>query len=87
MNQRGLIKTLTGTVVSNKMEQTIVVKVPRKYKHPKYGKYVISYKKYHAHDKNNEANIGDEVIISNSRPISKTKKWKLSKITRKVVQL
>jgi small subunit ribosomal protein S17 len=87
MNQRGLIKTLTGNVVSNKMEQTIVVKVPRKHKHPKYGKYITIYKKYYAHDKNNEANIGDEVIISNSKPISKTKKWKLSKITRKVVKL
>jgi small subunit ribosomal protein S17 len=88
MNQtRGQIKTLTGTVVSNKMEKTIVVNVTRKYKHPKYGKYINVNKKYYAHDEKNEAVIGDEVMIGFSRPISKTKKWRLLKVTRKVVEV
>jgi small subunit ribosomal protein S17 len=87
MNTRGQLKTLNGVVTSNKMDQTIVVSVSRTYKHPMYGKIITARKKYYAHDPKNEANIGDEVEISFSKPISKTKTWKLSKITRKVVQL
>ena len=88
MNQsRGQLKTLTGVVVSDKMDKTIVVSVSRKYKHPKYGKFISTHKKYYAHDEKQEANIGDEVQIRNSRPLSKTKRWSLVKVTRKVVQL
>ncbi|MEI6092884.1 MAG: 30S ribosomal protein S17 [bacterium] len=88
MNQtRGQLKTLDGVVVSDKMDKTIVVSVARKYKHPKYGKFITTHKKYYAHDEKQEANLGDEVTISYSRPLSKTKRWNLVKITRKVVQL
>lgn len=84
---RGQLKTLDGVVVGNKMEGTIVVSVSRKYKHPKYGKFVTSRKKYYVDDPKNEANVGDEVTIRFCRPVSKTKTWKLQKITRKVVEL
>ncbi len=84
---RGTIKTLDGTVVSNKMDKTIVVVVTNKYKHPKYGKYISVNNKYYAHDEKNEASIGDKVTIGFSRPLSKTKKWRLLEVTRKVVQL
>jgi small subunit ribosomal protein S17 len=88
MNQtRGQLKTLTGVVVSDKMDKTIVVKVSRKYKHEKYGKFVTAHKKYYAHDEKQEASVGDEVMISYSRPLSKTKRWSLMKVTRKVVEL
>ncbi|MBN1115286.1 MAG: 30S ribosomal protein S17 [Oligoflexia bacterium] len=85
--QRGQVKKLVGTVISNKADKTIVVKVPRRISHAKYGKFVITHSKYHAHDPKNEASIGDEVEIFSCRPISKTKKWKLNNITRKVVEL
>ena len=84
---RGQLKTLTGVVVSDKMEKTIVVSVSRKQKHPKYGKFISTHKKYYAHDEKQEASIGDEVMISYARPLSKTKRWNLVKITRKVVEL
>lgn len=87
MNSRGKSKILYGSVVSNAANKTISVKVPRMYKHPKYGKYVTLDKKYAAHDENNQANVGDEVSIISSRPLSKTKKWRLFKITRKAVEL
>lgn len=73
-------KQLTGTVVSNKMNQTIVVRVERKTRHPLYGKVIRKAKKYHAHDPQNEAREGDRVRILESRPISKTKKWVLKEI-------
>ena len=81
------LKTLTGVVVSNKMDKTIVVSVPRMYKHPKYKKYVTVRKKYYAHDESREANSGDEVLIAYTRPLSKTKRWRLIKVTRKVEEL
>ena len=88
MNQtRGQLKTLMGVVVSDKMDKTIVVSVPRRYKHPKYGKYVTVKKKYYAHDEKGQANNGDEVVIGYARPLSKTKRWNLIKVTRKVVEL
>ena len=87
MSTRGQLKTLNGFVTSSKMDQTIVVSVSRTYKHPVYGKFVKSRKKYYAHDPKNEAKIGDQVEIGFCRPISKTKTWKLLKITRKVVEV
>jgi small subunit ribosomal protein S17 len=84
---RGQLKTLVGTVVSDKMEKTIIVKVARRFKHPMYGKYVTTNKKYSVHDEKSEAGIGDEVVIAACRPLSKTKRWRLLEITRKEVEL
>ena len=72
--------TKTGIVVSDKMDKTIVVRVERQFKHPLYKKIVRKHKKFKAHDENNECNIGDVVMISESRPISRDKRWVLSKI-------
>ncbi len=68
-------KVLVGTVVSNKMDKTVVVRVARTYRHPLYGKVVKVHKKYHAHDENNSCQEGDEVRILETRPLSKTKRW------------
>ena len=73
-------KTLTGVVVSNKMEKTISVQIKRTVKHPVYGKYYYRTSKLLAHDENNECNEGDTVVIESSRPISKNKTWRLQKI-------
>lgn len=70
-------RTVVGTVVSNKSDKSITVVVVRQVRHPKYGKIVSKTKKYHAHDENNQSNIGDVVKIIESRPISKTKTWML----------
>ncbi len=76
-------KTLVGVVVSNKMNKTIVVSVETKSKHSLYDKLVITHKKYHAHDEKQECNVGDRVKIVETRPISKTKSWKLQTIIEK----
>jgi small subunit ribosomal protein S17 len=75
--------TLEGKVVSNKMDKTIVVLVERRVRHQRYGKYITRSAKMHAHDANNECQIGDLVKISETRPYSKTKCWKLKEILRK----
>ncbi|MDP8242401.1 MAG: 30S ribosomal protein S17 [Candidatus Celaenobacter antarcticus] len=72
--------TRFGIVVSDKMDKTVVVRVERKYKHPLYGKYIRKHKKFHVHDENNEAHIGDKVKIEEFQPVSKTKSWKLVEI-------
>lgn len=77
------IRTETGKVVSNKMEKSITVTVERKIKHPLYGKYIKRTTKLHAHDENNECNIGDIVTIQECRPISKLKSWKLVEINER----
>ena len=76
-------RSITGKVVSNKMDKTIVVKGERKVKHPLYGKFIRRSTKYHAHDANNECNIGDTVKIKECRPISKTKSWSLIEVVEK----
>jgi small subunit ribosomal protein S17 len=76
------MKTVTGKVVSNKMDKTIVVLVERKIKHPKYEKYIIRSSKMHAHDPSNECHIGDLVKIKETRPISKLKTWVLMEVIR-----
>ncbi|MDR0752521.1 MAG: 30S ribosomal protein S17 [Mycoplasmataceae bacterium] len=76
-------KTFQGVVISDKMNKTIVVNVERKFLHPKLGKLVISHKKYHAHDEKEEAKIGDKVTICETKPLSKTKFYRLLKITEK----
>lgn len=68
-------KVLTGTVVSNKMDKTVVVRVERTFRHPLYGKVVRTHKKYHAHDEDNACKEGDVVRIRETRPMSKTKRW------------
>ena len=70
-------RTLTGKVVSNRMDKSITVLVERRVKHPVYGKYLTKSSKVHAHDEKNECNIGDLVSLSESKPISKTKAWQL----------
>ena len=70
-------RRLNGVVVSTKMEKTITVNVSRRFKHPKYSKFVHESKNYHAHDENSDAKVGDKVTIIESRPYSKTKKWEL----------
>jgi small subunit ribosomal protein S17 len=74
-------RTLSGKVVSNKMEKSIVVLVERQVKHPLYGKYMKRSTKIHAHDESNQCNIGDSVIIKETRPVSKTKSWALVEVT------
>ncbi len=81
---RNLRKTRTGVVSSNKMDKTITVKVERKIKHPLYGKFLKKTSAFHAHDEKNECNIGDTVKIMESRPLSKTKRWRLVEVVEKV---
>ena len=80
METRNLRKERTGVVTSNKMDKSITVAVKWKEKHPIYGKFVNKTKKYHAHDEKNECNIGDTVKIVETRPLSKTKRWRLVQI-------
>ena len=80
METRNLRKERTGVVTSNKMDKSITVAIKWKEKHPIYGKFVNKTKKYHAHDENNERNIGDTVKIMETRPLSKTKRWRLVQI-------
>lgn len=82
--ERNLRKIRVGVVSSNKMDKSIVVKVERKVKHPLYGKFVKKSTKFHAHDEKNECSIGDTVKIMETRPISKTKRWRLVEIVEKV---
>ena len=83
MPDRNLRKTRTGVVSSNKMDKTVVVAVERKVQHPIYGKFLKKTTKFHAHDEKNECNIGDVVRIMESRPLSKTKRWRLVEIVEK----
>ncbi|MDZ7847492.1 MAG: 30S ribosomal protein S17 [Owenweeksia sp.] len=77
---RNLRKERTGIVTSNKMEKSITVSVERKRKHPMYGKFIKLTRKFHAHDEKNECNTGDTVRIMETRPMSKTKNWRLVEI-------
>ena len=80
METRNLRKERTGVVTSNKMNKSITVAIKWKEKHPIYGKFVNKTKKYHAHDEKNECGIGDTVKIMETRPLSKTKRWRLVQI-------
>ena len=80
---RNLRKTRIGVVTSNKMTKTITVAVERKVKHPIYGKFVKKTTKFHAHDEKDECTIGDVVKIMESRPLSKTKRWRLVEVVEK----
>jgi len=82
--KRTLRKQKIGIVVSNKMDKTIVVKVDRRVRHPKYGKFIKRSTKFYAHDEKNECSIGDKVSIMETRPLSKMKRWRLIEIIEKV---
>ncbi len=79
-HKRNLRKERIGLVTSNKMDKSIVVAVEKKQKHPMYGKFIKLTKKFHAHDEANDCNIGDTVRIMETRPLSKTKNWRLVEI-------
>ena len=84
MSDRNLRKIRQGVVTSNKMTKTITVAVERKVKHPIYGKFVKKTTRFHAHDEKNECTIGDVVRIMETRPLSKTKRWRLVEVIEKV---
>ena len=81
--ERGRAKTREGIVVSNKMDKTVVVVVQRLVKHPMYKKYVKRRSKYKAHDEQNGCSIGDRVVITETRPLSKDKRWRVRTIVEK----
>ena len=81
--ERNSRKVRQGVVVSNVNDKTIVVEIKERKPHPVYGKMITSTKKFHAHDENNEAGIGDTVQIMETRPLSKLKRWRLVKIVEK----
>jgi small subunit ribosomal protein S17 len=87
MSEINMVRTLTGRVVSDKMDKTVTVLVERKVKHPVYGKVIRLSNKFHAHDEANEYREGDLVIISESRPISKTKTWVVTSLVEKARQV
>lgn len=76
-------KERTGEVISDKMEKTIVVRVERRFRHPKFKKVVTQYKKFYAHDEKREAKVGDTVLIEETRPLSKMKNWRLVQVVEK----
>ena len=80
MAERNLRKTRQGVVISNKMDKTVVVAARFKDMHPIYGKFVLKTKNNHAHDEKNECNIGDTVLLMETRPLSKTKRWRVVEI-------
>ncbi len=76
-------KHRVGDVIANKMDKTIVVRVERRFPHPRFKKVVTGYKKFYAHDEKNEAQVGDRVRIEETRPLSKTKRWRLIEIVER----
>ena len=83
MSERGMRKTLLGVVVSDKMNKTVVVKVDRAVKHPMYFKTIKKSVKYKAHDEGNSCHVGDKVMIEETRPLSRDKRWKVKEIVAK----
>ena len=86
-NERGLRKSMIGIVTSDKMQKTVVVTVSRRVKDPTYQKFVVKKSKFKAHDEKNEAKMGDKVLLYETKPISKDKKWKVGKILTKAVEV
>jgi small subunit ribosomal protein S17 len=80
-------RTLQGRVVSDKMDNTITVKIERRVKHPVYGKYITRSSKVHAHDEENKAGMGDIVLVAESRPMSKSKSWILVEVVETATQI
>ena len=85
MKNRGVHKTQTGVVISDKMDKSVIVQVDRLVRHPMYKKYVRRRAKYVAHDETNSCGVGDRVLIRETRPFSKTKRWRVSEIIEKAV--
>ena len=85
--QRGHRKERVGEVVSDKMNKTIVVRVKRRFRHPQFKKVVTAYSKFYAHDEKNEAKVGDRVRIQETRPLSKTKSWRLVEIVERTQEV
>lgn len=85
MKTRGMRRQVLGTIVSNKMDKTVVVRVERLVKHSLYKKYIRRSNRYMAHDADNSCQIGDRVLITESRPLSKVKRWRVSRIVEKAV--
>jgi len=85
MKERGMHRQMVGTVVSNKADKTVIVAVERLVKHKLYQKFIKRRAKFAAHDSRNDCQIGDKVIITESRPLSKTKRWRVSQIVEKAV--
>jgi len=84
-DKTGMNRTLVGRVVSDKMQETATVLVERRVKHPMYGKIITRSKKYHAHNANNDAKMGDLVQIVECRPMSRTKTWQIAKLLERAV--
>ncbi len=82
-----IVRTVTGKVVSDKMDKTITVLFERRVRHPVYNKFITRSSKLHAHDEHNECGIGDTVTIAESRPVSKSKNWALVRIEERAVQI
>lgn len=82
---RGNRKRVIGVVASDKMDKTRVVAVTELYRHPKYGKYLKRTQKFHVHDEANDAKLGDKVLIIETRPLSKTKRWRLMQVLERAV--
>jgi small subunit ribosomal protein S17 len=80
---RGNLKERVGEVISNKMAKTIVVRVERRFPHPRFKKVVTGYKKFYAHDEKNEAKLGDRVRIAETRPLSRLKRWRLVEVVKR----
>ena len=87
MAEQSTARTATGRVVSNKMDKTVTIIIERRVKHPVYGKYITRSSKIHAHDEKNECGQGDLVTVEETRPISKSKTWKLVRIDESATQI
>jgi len=87
MSEEKKIRTVEGIVLSDKMDKTATILIERKVKHPLYGKFVKRSTKLHIHDENNECKIGDTVTVTECRPVSKSKTWKLFEIVEKANQV
>lgn len=85
MSERGSRRSVTGIVVSDKMDKTVTVSVRRRLRHPLYRKFVTRSKKYHAHDEANQAHVGDVVRLMETRPMSRLKRWRVVEIVEKAV--
>jgi small subunit ribosomal protein S17 len=87
ISDRGHRKERVGEVISNKMTKTIIVQVERRFPHPRYKKVVTGYSKFYAHDEKSEAKVGDRVRIQETRPLSKTKNWRLVEVVERNVEV
>ncbi len=87
MKKRGMKRQLVGMVVSDKMDKTVVVMVERLVKHRRYKKYIRRRAKFSVHDEDNGCKTGDRVLITESRPLSRTKRWRVSRVVKKAVSL